>query len=168
MSNDARLCHCGTLEEARHTAEAILITLLSPAWDKPEQNCAYWAIQVAVILRAAAFKYAEEFHGTERHVCEELNAKVTRHFVHHHMTTPDVIQAVLDEGVLLKSFSSKGVPYHGGVAMSTGWDIKANPHEKQTCEHLDWIAQWHVANAECFRDHVHGGNDKIGTPVGNA
>lgn len=163
-----RICNCGTLEEARHTAEAILVSLIAPTWNRDSVNCGFWAAQVATMLRAAAFKFCEEFHGTERGQCEDINRQSLHYFVHNHMSTPDMLESIVEETNLLKSFSAKGVPYNGGVAMRTGWDDRANPFAPRTIEHLDWTAQWHAANAECFRDHVEGGHDTIGDTAGSA
>lgn len=47
-----------------------------------------------------------------------------------------------------------GVPFDGADACLQGWHLKGNPYAPNTPAHLDWLAQWHTANALAFRAHV--------------
>lgn len=60
--------------------------------------------------------------------------------------------------------SEAGVPLHGSEAMRQGWTVTSNPYKgkddpESKCRRLEWEAEWHGANAQCFRDHVFGGTD---------
>lgn len=49
-----------------------------------------------------------------------------------------------------------GVPFDGADAFLSGWQLKGNPYAQNTPAYLDWLAQWHTANALAFRAHVDG------------
>lgn len=54
----------------------------------------------------------------------------------------------------LSDTDANGVPLDGADAFMSGWQPKANPYAQMTPAYLDWIAQWHTANALAFRAHV--------------
>jgi hypothetical protein len=56
----------------------------------------------------------------------------------------------------MKRCSKADVPKSGGEAFRQWWDDRTNPHTMPSCEGMDWLADWHAANASAFRSHVHG------------
>lgn len=60
------------------------------------------------------------------------------------------------------------VPEEGDVAFGSGWDLKANPHDVWSVEHMRWNSDWWRANADAFESHVHGMAEEMGTAVSNS